>query len=88
MVGNGVKKQIEKKSGGDEKRIVLVLHDGFLVTEMLGRSARIGFAAGAGFEEATRNDDQALVESVEVGECEEEYHDSFCTGSIAKQYPI
>ncbi|KAK9008467.1 hypothetical protein V6N11_075359 [Hibiscus sabdariffa] len=48
MVGNGVKKQIEKKSGGDEKRIVLVLHDGFLVTEMLGRSARIGFAAGAG----------------------------------------
>ncbi|KAK9027951.1 hypothetical protein V6N11_067770 [Hibiscus sabdariffa] len=108
-VGNGVKKPIEKKSGGDEKRVALALHDGFLVSEMLGRSARIGFAAGPGlvfpvdihkkeetkgddrhegFEEAARDGDQALAETVEAGECEEEYHDGFCTGGVAKHYPF
>ncbi|KAK8595250.1 hypothetical protein V6N13_123130 [Hibiscus sabdariffa] len=47
-VSNGVKKPIEKEGDSDEKRVALTLHDGFLVTEMLRGSKRVGFAAGPG----------------------------------------
>ncbi|KAL4361330.1 hypothetical protein GQ457_04G009490 [Hibiscus cannabinus] len=108
-VSNGVKKPIEKEGGGDEKGVALTLHDGFLVTEMLGGSTRVGFTAGPGlvfpvyihqkeetegdhgqegFEEAAGDGDQALAEAVEAGECEEQNHDGFCSGGVAKHNPF
>lgn len=46
-VGDGVKEPVEEEGGGDEERVALALHDGFLVAEVFGGGAGLTVAGGA-----------------------------------------
>lgn len=41
-MGDGVEEPVEDEGGGDEEGVALALHDGLLVAEVLGGSARLG----------------------------------------------
>lgn len=48
-MGDRVEEPVEDDSDGDEESVALALHDGLLVAEVLGGSARLGgLATGAG----------------------------------------
>lgn len=59
-MSNGVQEPVEDEGGGDQERVPLALHDGFLVAKELGGGAGVRFATGA-----------SLVFPVDVHEQEE-----------------
>lgn len=44
-LGDGVEQPVKGEGGGNKEGVALALHDGFLVTEMLGRRTRLAFTS-------------------------------------------
>lgn len=108
-VGDGVQKPVEEERGSDEERVALALHDGFLVTEVLRRSAGITVAAWPRLvlpvnvhqeeeterhhrqerlEEVPGDRDEALPETVEAGDREQQHHYRLRGGSVTENNPL